>query len=158
MNTFHVVVVLAESAVLLAKLCGAICPLRQTAHYQSTLDAVHVYVVPWSEFPIILPSLPTDPLACPLPRRERGVALPFPPHSRRLISNPSPQLSTERERERGAAISSSYVRGPAPSPRVQNLQGHLAHHVCPPHGFRTRPAQHTPRMQPDDDRNLDAVI
>ena len=28
------------------------------SHYQSTLDTVNVYVVPWSEFPIV-PSLPT---------------------------------------------------------------------------------------------------
>jgi len=30
------------------------------SHYQSTLDAVYVYVVPWSEFPIV-PSYPHYP-------------------------------------------------------------------------------------------------
>ena len=30
------------------------------SHYQSTLDAVYVYEVPWSEFPII-PSYPHYP-------------------------------------------------------------------------------------------------
>ena len=30
------------------------------SHYQSTVDAVYVYVVPWSEFPIV-PSYPHYP-------------------------------------------------------------------------------------------------
>ena len=35
------------------------------SHYQFTLDAVYVYVVPWSEFPIV-PSYPHYPHpACP---------------------------------------------------------------------------------------------
>ena len=32
-------------------------PLPADSHYQSTLDAVYVYVVPWTEFPIV-PSYP----------------------------------------------------------------------------------------------------
>jgi len=40
-------------------------------HYQSTLDAIYVLVVPWSEFPIV-PSCPHYPQGV-IPRRERAL-------------------------------------------------------------------------------------
>ena len=41
------------------------------SHYQSTLDAVYVYVVPWSEFPIV-PSYPHYPHRCRAKREHLG--------------------------------------------------------------------------------------
>ena len=41
------------------------------SHYQSTLDAVYVYVVPWSEFPIV-PSFPTTHRNAHQRSRKRG--------------------------------------------------------------------------------------
>jgi len=78
------------------------------SHYQSTLDAVHVYVVPWSEFPIV-PSYPHYPHAVHLSRhklsRTKWTTLTFPACNsflfaallvswRRAIRNRPPPLRT----------------------------------------------------------------
>jgi len=65
------------------------CASRQAdSHHQSTLDAVHVYVVPWSEFPIAL-SHPVAPEAGDCASRQSTDAAS---HDRRP---PCPVLSTD---------------------------------------------------------------